>query len=144
MSSKTSLTFIECPYINISNLMLSSFALSLHGACAGLIPSYIKHLELSCPSSIGCESDCCGDFALQQPWTCLDSHYHRDSNETDLKAIGRCLKNLILEALCSGNPVSSFFPLTFPLLSLNENFESYVNIFCYLIVQPEDKKIRQQ
>lgn len=27
MSSKTSLTFIERPYINISNLMLSSFAL---------------------------------------------------------------------------------------------------------------------
>lgn len=117
MSSKTSLTFIERPYINISNLMLSSFALSLHGACAGQISSYIKHLELSCSLSIGCESDCCGDFALQQPWTCLDSHYHRDSNETDLKAIGRCLKNLILEALCSGNPVSSFYPLTFPLLS---------------------------
>lgn len=133
--SKTGFTFIERPYINISNLMLSSFAFSLHGACApGLIPSYIKYLELSCSCSIGCESNCCDDFALQQPWACIDKHYQRDSNHKDLKVIGGCLENPILEPLCSENPVSSFYQ-AFPVFSLNEYFESYLNIFCYLCNQ---------
>lgn len=56
--------FIECFYINISNLMLSSFVFLLYGVCVGLILSYIKYLEFLCFFFIGCELDCCGDFVL--------------------------------------------------------------------------------
>lgn len=125
-------TAIKFSSLNVSSLILKSFAFTKHGACIdGLLPNYTKSLQLPCSCSIGCTSDCCDDFAFKQPWVCIDNRYQRDGDVKDFLAIGGCLQDKTIEHMCMENYTSHFY-FAFPVSSSLGNFESYVNIFCYL------------
>lgn len=121
--------------INLSKLILKSFAFSGHGVCSQeLLPNYTKTLDSPCSCDIGCTSSCCDDFAFKQPWICIDDQYKRDSNEKVFMAINGCLKNHALEPLCKGSFNEHFYQ-AFPVTKTSGFFESYVNIFCHLCNQ---------
>ncbi|XP_062579349.1 uncharacterized protein LOC134241298 [Saccostrea cucullata] len=118
--------------INITNIFLTSFAFSGHGACKpGLLPNYTTSLQKPCSCDVGCRGDCCDDFAFSQPWTCIGDKFYRDESaqDKDYLAIGGCIENQSLKHFCNGGNASQFYQ-AFPVTKRYK--ESYVNLFCYL------------
>lgn len=92
--------------------------------------------------------DCCVDFALLQPWTCIKNHYpsqNLPSSDDGYLTIEGCLeKHDNVEHLCINRNNSDFYQML-PVTSYFENGETYANIFCYLCNQNEvgDKLIER-
>lgn len=135
--------------VNVSRLVRSNFALLGEGSCnKNLLPNYTIPLQRTCSCDIGCTIDCCVDFALIQPWTCIEDHYPfqnvvPSSDDTRYLTIGGCLrKHDNVEHLCINRNKSDFYQMI-PITSHFEHGETYANIFCYLCNQNEvdDKSI---
>lgn len=134
-TSKDSTSTVQVPTINITNLIRKSFAFSGHGTCApGLLPNYTIPLQKPCSCTVGCIFDCCDDFALRQPWTCIDDRYNRDGTDKDYLAIGGCTVNSNMAHLCTGGNISQIYQ-AFPVTSINKYKVTYANIFCYFCNQ---------
>ncbi|XP_061179462.1 uncharacterized protein LOC133188090 [Saccostrea echinata] len=129
---KPSSSMIRVPKINITSVLITSFAFSSLGACKPeSLPNYTITLQKSCSCNVGCREDCCDDFAFTQPWTCIDDQFNRDEDDQgkDYLAIGGCIWDQSVEHFCTDGNVSQFYQ-AFPV---TKGFrETYVNLFCYL------------
>lgn len=88
---------------NVSSLVRANFAL-LGERNTDLLSNYTIPLQSACSCDIGCRTDCCVDFALKCPWTCVKEHYQIGksfSSHDSYLAIGGCLeKHESVEYLC--------------------------------------------
>lgn len=120
--------------INITNLMYTSFALTKHGVCTPeLLPTYTQLLQRNCSCNVGCTSECCVDFALQQSWTCISGSYpgteHQIQNE--FRVIDGCPFANRFKSFCLQRNSTNFYR-AYPVDGLSEFKETYINVFCYL------------
>lgn len=120
--------------INITNLIYRSFATTKHGACTpGLLPTYTNHLQKPCSCNVGCTSECCDDFALQQRWTCVSESYNGSLYDTnhDFRVVNGCPFSNPLNRLCTESDRSDFFQ-TYLVDGYGEYKVTYMNVFCFL------------
>jgi hypothetical protein len=123
--------------VNISNLVRKGFALSGTGVCTpNLLPNYTAPIQRKCSCEIGCIYDCCDDFAIMQPWACVNEFYPKMDptaySTTDYLTIGGCMEqHKEINDWCNNRNSSDFYQM-FPVNDRFGDGPTYANIFCYL------------